>query len=83
MGRIPRGPTLYFHVEDYVLAKDIMKSQQRPLSRPMDFATSPLVVLNNFGDNEKHIKIITTMIQNMYPTIKVTKVSIFNVDEAG
>ncbi|KAJ3414526.1 hypothetical protein HDV05_006440 [Chytridiales sp. JEL 0842] len=71
MGRIPRGPTLSFRVQSYVLAKDILAVQQRPKSPGSDFKCSPLVVLNNFNDDSKHIKLMATMFQNLFPPINV------------
>ena len=44
---MPRGPTLYFKVESYCLAKDVAASQRRPHSPATEFLAPPLVVLNN------------------------------------
>ncbi|KAG8525899.1 uncharacterized protein KY384_000661 [Bacidia gigantensis] len=76
----PRGPTLHFRVDQYVLAKDIKKAQKRPPSRAKDFATSPLLVMNNFNMPEpsnglkpgvpKHLESLTTTVfQSMFPSI--------------
>jgi ribosome biogenesis protein SSF1/2 len=44
IGRIPRGPTLTFRVNEYVLTKDLQALQQRPKSPGSDFKCSPLVI---------------------------------------
>ncbi|KAJ3259657.1 hypothetical protein HK103_001918 [Boothiomyces macroporosus] len=73
IGRIPRGPTITFHVESYVLAKDVLHLQKRPKSPGTEFLASPLVVLNGFGDkSSKKVVLMATMLQNMFPSIKVS-----------
>ncbi|KAJ2995094.1 hypothetical protein HDV02_001082 [Globomyces sp. JEL0801] len=76
IGKIPRGPTLTFHVQSYVLSKDVFKLQKNPKSPGHEFLTPPLVVLNNFGDSAKHVVLLATMLQNMFPSIKVTKMKL-------
>ncbi|KAJ3106841.1 hypothetical protein HDU97_005553 [Phlyctochytrium planicorne] len=71
IGRIPRGPTLSFKVLSYVLAKDVHALQQRPKSPGSDFKVPPLVVLNNFNDDKKEIKLMSTVFQNLFPPINV------------
>ncbi|KAJ3210278.1 hypothetical protein HDU67_005436 [Dinochytrium kinnereticum] len=71
IGRIPRGPTLNFKVLSYVLSKDIRALQNRPKSPGSDFKVSPLVVLNNFNDDAKQIKLMATVFQNLFPPINV------------
>ncbi|KAI9347623.1 Brix domain-containing protein [Obelidium mucronatum] len=92
IGRMPRGPTLFFNVKQYVLTKDVLASQLRPKSPGSDFKCSPLVVLNNFNDPAKHVKLMATMFQNMFPpinvqTMKLTdarRILLFNLDsESG
>ncbi|KAJ3147319.1 hypothetical protein HDU89_005669 [Geranomyces variabilis] len=71
IGRIPRGPTLTFRVTSYALAADVLALQNRPKSPGTEFKCPPLVVLNNFGGDEKHVKLMATMFQNMFPPIQV------------
>lgn len=75
VGRIPRGPTITFHVETYSLIKDVLALQARPKSPGHEYQSSPLVVLNNFSSGEKHVQLMATVLQNMFPAIKVNKVS--------
>lgn len=38
------------------------------------FKYHPLLILNNFGQDGMHIKLMATMFQNMFPSINVHKV---------
>ncbi|CAG8500550.1 8581_t:CDS:2 [Ambispora gerdemannii] len=71
IARSPRGPTLCFKVENYSLTRDVLASQLHPKSPGAEYHTSPLLVLNNFGGDEKQTKLLTTMFQNMFPPINV------------
>ena len=76
IGRVPRGPTLTFKVESYVLGSDVRSSQKRPCDFAQALRTSPLVVLNNFGGEGRgnHLKLVATTFQNIFPTINVQTV---------
>lgn len=76
IGRIPRGPTITFHVESYSLIKDVLALQARPKSPGHEYQTSPLVVLNNFSSKEIHVQLMAAVLQNMFPAIKVTKMKL-------
>ncbi|OZJ02240.1 hypothetical protein BZG36_04549 [Bifiguratus adelaidae] len=71
IARVPRGPTLTFRVHGYSLAKDVLALQKNPRSPGIEFHTSPLLVLNNFNKDEKYLKLMTTMFQNLFPPINV------------
>lgn len=45
----PRGPTLYFQVENYSLCRDVERAMKRPRSGGQDHKTPPLLVMNNFS----------------------------------
>lgn len=83
LARTPRGPTLHFRVQNYSLAKDIMKSMRHPRTGANDFLVAPLLVMNNFltsdaererlGDKAppKHLeKLVTDMFQGLFPPIQ-------------
>ena len=38
------------------------------------FTHHPLLILNNFGTEGMHVKLMATMFQNMFPSINVHKV---------
>ncbi|KAJ3057579.1 hypothetical protein HK097_000046 [Rhizophlyctis rosea] len=71
VGRIPRGPTLTFRISSYSLTRDVLALQTRPKSPGTEFKTAPLVVLNNFNSDERHIKLVATVFQNLFPPIQV------------
>eukprot|EP00244_Chara_vulgaris_P009917 TRINITY_DN4367_c0_g1_i6.p1 TRINITY_DN4367_c0_g1~~TRINITY_DN4367_c0_g1_i6.p1 ORF type:complete len:483 (+),score=105.75 TRINITY_DN4367_c0_g1_i6:59-1450(+) len=76
--KTPRGPTLTFKIQNYSLAKDVAHSQKRPKSPPAIYSDPPLVVMNNFGQQEDHLKLVTIMFQNMFPAINVNTVKLAN-----
>ncbi|KAJ1876812.1 rRNA-binding ribosome biosynthesis protein, partial [Kickxella alabastrina] len=91
IGRVPRGPTLYFRVNAYSLAKDCLRLQKTPHSSEAEYKTPPLIILNNFGgeDKGKELKLMTAMLQNMFPSInpstlhlaEARRVVLFNYNE--
>jgi ribosome biogenesis protein SSF1/2 len=81
IGKIPRGPTLTFHVESFSLIKDVLAIQKRPRTPGTEYTVSPLVVLNNFSQKAKHVDLMAKVLQAMFPAIKVSKVDVIDVDE--
>jgi len=82
--RLARGPTMSFKVVNYTLAKDVVSAQKRPNVNPKLFSHHPLLVLNGFGGQDgspapNHLKLLTTMFQNMFPSININKVSVGNI----
>ncbi|WFD27544.1 hypothetical protein MNAN1_002542 [Malassezia nana] len=69
--RCPRGPTVTFRVTKYALASDIMHSSRRPMAPGSEYSTPPLLVLNNFGGDDKHLKLLVSVFQNMFPPLHV------------
>ncbi|KAF2967864.1 hypothetical protein GQX73_g5693 [Xylaria multiplex] len=74
----PRGPTLHFRVEKYSLCKDVRRAQRHPLGGGKEYATPPLLIMNNIStpgaDSHstvpKHLETLTTTIfQSMFPRI--------------
>ncbi|KAI5795139.1 Brix domain-containing protein [Geopyxis carbonaria] len=47
IARCPRGPTIHFRVAEYSLCKDLRKALRNPKSPGKEFATPPLLVMNN------------------------------------
>lgn len=74
VARAPRGPTLYFRVIDYSLSKDVISKLKRQLVFQRQFINPPLIVMNNFSGEGVHFKLMSSMFQNMFPTINLTKV---------
>lgn len=78
IARLPAGPTLTFRVHEFTLASDIRSQQKKSRVSPNDFMVSPLVVLNGFrdtGSSTAPLKLMTTVLGNMFPTIDVNSVS--------
>ncbi|OTB01646.1 hypothetical protein M426DRAFT_323274 [Hypoxylon sp. CI-4A] len=74
----PRGPTLHFRVEKYSLCKDIRKAQRHPKGGGKEYATPPLLIMNNISTPgadanskvPKHLESLTTTIfQSLFPRI--------------
>ncbi|KAI9314268.1 Brix domain-containing protein [Dichotomocladium elegans] len=89
IARVPRGPTLTFRVDEYSLTKDCLRLQKSPRTNKSDYLTSPLLVLNNFKQEGKQFKLMSAMLQNMFPSIdvqtmqlsKARRVLLFNYNE--
>ncbi|XP_066994000.2 protein Peter pan [Anabrus simplex] len=77
--RLPRGPTLTFKVHNYSLAHDVVSTIKKQLVFTKQFEHSPLIVLNGFSGEGIHMKLMTSMFQNMFPTINLLKVNLNNI----
>lgn len=75
ISRLPRGPTLSFKVHQFTLARDIIASTRKQFVSEEAFRTAPLVILNNFTGEGKHLKLMSSTFQNMYPSINLATVS--------
>ncbi|KAM0787291.1 hypothetical protein ACM66B_006524 [Microbotryomycetes sp. NB124-2] len=69
--RLPRGPTLSFKVLRYSLAADVLRMARRPRSIGREFAEGPLLILSGFGGEDKQLKLMMTVFQNLFPPIHV------------
>ncbi|XP_070703580.1 suppressor of SWI4 1 homolog [Pempheris klunzingeri] len=79
LARLPKGPMLNFKVLKYSLVKDVVSSLKKHRMHDQQFTHHPLLILNNFGSDGMHIKLMATMFQNMFPSINVHKVSLNNI----
>eukprot|EP01026_Neomeris_dumetosa_P014827 TRINITY_DN15492_c0_g1_i1.p1 TRINITY_DN15492_c0_g1~~TRINITY_DN15492_c0_g1_i1.p1 ORF type:complete len:365 (-),score=48.95 TRINITY_DN15492_c0_g1_i1:265-1323(-) len=75
IAKTPRGPTLTFEIKSYSLISDVQKSFLRPSVPPVYFLNSPLVVLNNL-QGEQQFTLMTALLQNMFPPLKVDQVKL-------
>ncbi|KAK6030226.1 brix domain protein [Ostertagia ostertagi] len=72
MMRFNQGPTLTFRVPEYSLSRHILSTQKRPLVHQKLFEKPPLVVMNGFSQSgKKHLLLVETFIQNMFPSINI------------
>lgn len=76
--RVPRGPTLYFKVLNYCLARDVISSLKKQLVFQQQFEHPPLVILNNFSGDVIQLKLMASMFQNMFPAINLAKVKLIS-----
>ncbi|KAB0790723.1 hypothetical protein PPYR_15767 [Photinus pyralis] len=76
VGRLPRGPTLTFKVQNFSLAKDVVSSLKKQLVVEKAFKHSPLIILNSFSSEKAHMKLMASMFQNMFPKINLTNVDL-------
>lgn len=90
--RLPRGPSLHFRLVEYCLSNDVLNVQKKRHTHQKQFLYQPLLILNGFnvdktsqGDEQKaadsakpefHLKLLATTLQNMFPSINITKVLI-------
>lgn len=50
--RLPRGPTMYFKIEEFSLNKDVVSALKKPCINSKQFLHQPLLVLNGFNLNK-------------------------------
>ncbi|XP_051244076.1 suppressor of SWI4 1 homolog [Dicentrarchus labrax] len=79
LARLPKGPMLHFRVLKYSLVKDVVSSLKKHRMHEQQFTHHPLLILNNFGTDGMHVKLMATMFQNMFPSINVHKVNLNNI----
>jgi ribosome biogenesis protein SSF1/2 len=83
--RVPRGPSLHFKLLEYSLTNDVLDIQKKRHTHQKQFLFQPLLILNGFNQvqssensdstkSEFHLKLLSTTLQNMFPTINITKV---------
>ena len=94
--RMPRGPSLHFKLVDFSLTNDVLNAQKKRHTHQKQFLHQPLLILNGFSAGIKqpaaenkdepkpefHLKLLAATLQNMFPTINITKVfflKIFNL----
>lgn len=77
LGRTPQGPTLYFKVVRFSLAKHVQALQKRPVAWTNALTCHPpVVVTNNFGNEHPHVKLQRITFQNLFPATNVAQVQL-------
>ncbi|XP_046844252.1 suppressor of SWI4 1 homolog [Xenia sp. Carnegie-2017] len=77
--RLPRGPTLHFKIHKFSLAKDVVSILKRPKTYGTQYKHSPLMVLNNFDQSALPGKLMTSMFQNLFPSINIEKIKLAEI----
>ena len=78
----PRGPTLSFRIDNYTLARDVIKFVQETKKNSKIFSTTlqtpPLLIMNGFNQRPEGdpMKIASLMIQSMFPPLKVQSLNL-------
>ncbi|CAZ85902.1 unnamed protein product [Tuber melanosporum] len=91
IARCPRGPTIHFRVKNYSLCRDIRKSMRNPKTPGKEFASPPLLVMNNFttpqppnadgtpGRPPPHEVLLTSMFQSLFPPISAQRTPLSSI----
>lgn len=81
LSRFPQGPTLFFQILEYTLAKEILLSQKRPHSPGSckEFEHPSLLVLNCMPIHTDEGKLMCSMLQGLFPSINTAKVKLDTV----
>lgn len=85
LGKMPRGPTLQFKINNYSLCKDVRHMLRRPKLTGRDsaeYANPPLLVLNGFtkmSEASNHEKLMVTVFQNMFPPIEPQRTKVLGI----
>eukprot|EP00727_Mastigamoeba_balamuthi_P009894 m51a1_g5527 hypothetical protein (462) ;mRNA; f:432802-434560 len=77
IGRVPKGPSLSLKVERFTTAKEVQCANGSYRgTEGAEFQESPLVVINNFDQEQPQLKLACVTFQNMFPSINVEEVNI-------
>jgi ribosome biogenesis protein SSF1/2 len=89
IARLPRGPTVNFNILEYSHRNDVLSVLKRKQTHQKQYLNQPLLILNGFNttksetsDSTKsdyHLKLLTATLQNMFPSINVTKIKLDEV----
>ncbi|GFG29694.1 hypothetical protein Cfor_03744 [Coptotermes formosanus] len=79
IARLPHGPTLTFQVHSYSLTRDVVSAMKKQFVFEKLYQNASLIVMNSFSGEGRHMKLMASMFQNMFPTINITKVKLSNI----
>ncbi len=86
--RLPRGPTIHFKLLEFSTCNDVLNVQKKKHTHKKQYLHQPLLVINGFNmkdvetgqsSMQPHHKLLTTTLQNMFPSINVTKVNLDDI----
>lgn len=72
--KVPQGPTLTFKVSNYTLQSDLLRIQTHKHQITFEYKTPPILIMNNFTSEEKHIQLMSTTFQSFFPSLNIEKV---------
>ncbi|CAG0893498.1 unnamed protein product [Cyprideis torosa] len=78
--RIPHGPTVTFRLKCFSLSREVRASQRRqPPPNDKLLISPPLLVMSGLQKDCKEHVLVTTMFQNLFPSLNVAKVKLDRV----
>jgi ribosome biogenesis protein SSF1/2 len=80
IARLPRGPTLTFQVLSFSLMADVLSSLKKPRNPKSQYKHPAMLIMNNFPTEEKHMKLLTSVVQNAFPSINIQKVKLCDIE---
>jgi len=75
----PKGPTMTFAVEEYVLKKDIESALKRPVRDQSLHKNSPLIIMSDFPTQTEVQKFVYEAFRSLFPRIKPSQVMVDNI----
>lgn len=79
VSRMPQGPTLSFKIHSFILTKDVLTSLRKQWVEETSFQQPPLVILNSFSGEGKHMKLMATTFQNLFPPLNLTTMKLSSI----
>ncbi|XP_055681011.1 protein Peter pan-like [Lutzomyia longipalpis] len=76
-----RGPTLTFKIHPYGCNFSPKEAKHDDDDDYKAYESAPLVVLNSFSGQGKHLKLMAQMLQNMFLTINVSMKKMLNISK--
>lgn len=68
-----------FKVHEHTLAKDIVSTMKSQFVNDEAFHHAPVVILNGFSGEGRHLKLMAATFQNMFPPINLSTIKLYNV----
>jgi len=75
----PKGPTMSFSIEKYVLRKDIESSIKRPVRDDKLYKNSPLLIMSEFPNKSDVDKFLYEAFRSLFPRIKPSQVVVDSI----
>ena len=76
IARLPQGPTVYFRINSFSTIGDVLTHVEGSSLGDKLYHYQPLVAVNNFDYSLNHHVLTSSMLQNMFPKLNVTKLNL-------
>ena len=67
---------LFFRINEYTMGRDVRSALKRQVTHDKQFLHAPFLMLNGFSGEAEPLKLMTSMFQNMFPTVNVKTVKL-------